>query len=941
MSYKIIFFLRIVLPSVLTILLFILMLFVIIIPNTEDNLLNIKKQMIKELTNSAWNIINEAHQLEINNKITKDSAQNIAYNLIRHLKYGDDNKDYFWITDMHPNMIMHPFRVDLAGKDLSGFEDPHGKKLFVECVNVVKKDNSGFVDYMWQWKDDSLHIVPKLSFVKAFEPWQWIVGTGIYIEDVRIEISNMTRKILIISTVISVLIILLLYFILRQNLQLEAKRSIAEKKLIDSKERYKALVGATTEGVLLVLENKVVYYNSIFLDLTKIDFNKLSEDNFIKTLQDFKLDICLNKDKPGKREILLNDKTTCVLVNYSPIHISGQTGTIFIIKNITTQIEKESEFENLLKVGYFKILLKSRSKFVKVNNEFLKLTLYNRENILNISPFSILGNSKIIKEITNEFNSLGKISSRIIEVVTPNKDKVFMFTTLWLSKDENSSNYCEGVIMNITDWINKFNSLQNSLNDLAKHYYILFKSVTEIALTPDSINMYSGQNDFLKYFYENNLEIALINDNFNNIIGYTYKEYINQNFKVDRPGNNAIDFLISPIPVIENSISIADAWNELKIKQTPYLFIKNNENKIAGFISEKIILKSLNSWPDFIELKVNNLKTVNDLKVFNQSLPYLISGMLTGFESAPVVSKILSRVTNIITSKIIIKAIEQIGPPPVNFAFITLGSLGREERTFIIDQDNALIFQDTENNIENQKYFIKLSEVICDNLHLIGYSYCPGNIMAKNDKWCQPLSKWKVYFQHWINNPEPQNVLDISIFFDFKHLYGDNDLTGELRTFVADSIKLNSTLLFHMARSILSFKLPLSTFGSLVLENSGANTGKFNVKSIMLPIIMLARLYSLKYNISATNTTQRMTELSITEMFNKNQPLEMLSDYYFLMYIRLKSFIKTDISNLENDNFIDIKNMSTLEESMLKKIVVQISQHIAILNSDYSGAGDK
>ena len=109
------------------------------------------------------------------------------------MRYGPESKDYFWINDMQPRLIMHPYRTDLEGKDIAGFTDPSGKHLFVEVVRTVKNSGAGYVDYQWQWKDDPDRIVPKISYVKGFDPWGWIIGTGIYVEDVHTEIAAITR----------------------------------------------------------------------------------------------------------------------------------------------------------------------------------------------------------------------------------------------------------------------------------------------------------------------------------------------------------------------------------------------------------------------------------------------------------------------------------------------------------------------------------------------------------------------------------------------------------------------------------------------------------------------------------------------------------------------------------------------------------------------------
>ena len=106
------------------------------------------------------------------------------------MRWGDEGKDYFWITDTHPTMIMHPYLPELDGQDLTTYKDKAGKHLFVEMVDEVETDGSGFVEYYWQYKDDPSRIVPKLSYVQEFKPWQWVVGTGIYVDDVDAAIAS-------------------------------------------------------------------------------------------------------------------------------------------------------------------------------------------------------------------------------------------------------------------------------------------------------------------------------------------------------------------------------------------------------------------------------------------------------------------------------------------------------------------------------------------------------------------------------------------------------------------------------------------------------------------------------------------------------------------------------------------------------------------------------
>ena len=262
------YFISIVMLSIMTVGLFIISIFVVILPRFEKTILAGKKEMISELTQSVCSLIEEYHQEAETFQLSLDSAQTMAQERVQKMRYGHELKDYFWIIDMHPNMIMHPYRPELVGSDLNDYKDPNGKLLFVESVNTITEQGEGFIDYMWQWKDDSTRIVPKLSYVKAFEPWGWIVGTGIYLEDVRIEIGLLKTSLLRIALWMSFILITILAFIIRQSLGIENRRRRAEQEVLQSREKYKTLVQASTEGTLMMVDQSFAFSNLKFSTLS-------------------------------------------------------------------------------------------------------------------------------------------------------------------------------------------------------------------------------------------------------------------------------------------------------------------------------------------------------------------------------------------------------------------------------------------------------------------------------------------------------------------------------------------------------------------------------------------------------------------------------------------------------------------------------------------------
>jgi methyl-accepting chemotaxis protein len=203
-----------------------------------------RQDKVRDLTNTALSTITGFQAREASGDLTRAEAQAGAIAAVKSMRYGDD--DYFWINDMGPTMVAHPMKPELEGKDLTGNEDPNGKRLFVEMVNVVKADKAGFVDYMWA-RPDSEQPVPKVSYVAGFEPWGWVVGTGIYVDDVDAAVREETVTVAW-QTALILFVIALLTFLISRTISRPVDADSARMRKLASGEITEA--GATTDGLV-------------------------------------------------------------------------------------------------------------------------------------------------------------------------------------------------------------------------------------------------------------------------------------------------------------------------------------------------------------------------------------------------------------------------------------------------------------------------------------------------------------------------------------------------------------------------------------------------------------------------------------------------------------------------------------------------------------------
>ncbi|UII25670.1 DUF294 nucleotidyltransferase-like domain-containing protein [Fulvivirga maritima] len=367
-----------------------------------------------------------------------------------------------------------------------------------------------------------------------------------------------------------------------------------------------------------------------------------------------------------------------------------------------------------------------------------------------------------------------------------------------------------------------------------------------------------------------------------------------------------------------------------------YLLVEEN-GETKGVISRNKLLADQAQSPFIFLQSVRQAISVEELEHKWSEVPELAYNLLTRGVKSELVNEVISNISDTIDQKVIDGVIEEMGPPPAKFVYMCLGSEGRKEQTLKTDQDNAIIYEDKANEFREltREYFLTFADKVSERLNTIGFTYCSGGLMAKNPRWTHSLSHWKRNYDKWIEEPNPEAVMNFSTFFDCRLIYGDEELIAQLQGHILKKLHDPGEYFFaQLANNALQYEPPLSFFRGIKTISKGEKK-VFNIKRAMTPLVDLVRVYALRYKILKTNTGERLQSLMDERVFSEKDYHELMQSYYYLMGMRLKNQAHQIMYDKESpDNFISMDSLTKIEIVTLKeifKVIENFQQRIKIV----------
>jgi len=251
---------KLILPFVLLVVLLCVAIFFIFLPMARKNAIDNKKETIKDLTLIAWSTLSYYQNLELAGKISTEDAKKSAIDHLRNMRYGKKKKSYFWIINTRGVTLMHPYVLRDEGINQSNLTDAEGKHFIKDFINTATKSmmSNGFVEYKWQENNDPEKISTKISHVRLFSPWGWIVGTGFYLNNIEMDITDFTWSILLALFIIIGIVTILYVYVLKSFISSEHKKQTSFERLLMQDSKMKALLEAIPDMILRVDRDGIV-----------------------------------------------------------------------------------------------------------------------------------------------------------------------------------------------------------------------------------------------------------------------------------------------------------------------------------------------------------------------------------------------------------------------------------------------------------------------------------------------------------------------------------------------------------------------------------------------------------------------------------------------------------------------------------------------------------
>ncbi|MBK1669046.1 histidine kinase [Rhodovibrio sodomensis] len=349
-----------------------------------------------------------------------------------------------------------------------------------------------------------------------------------------------------------------------------------------------------------------------------------------------------------------------------------------------------------------------------------------------------------------------------------------------------------------------------------------------------------------------------------------------------------------------------------------------DDGKLLGVVTQTDLMRFQALSSATLVREVATAQSAAEMVPVTARIPQLLSQLVSLGHRHETVTRLITDIADAATRRLLTLAERELGPPPVRYLWLACGSQGRQEQTGVSDQDNCLMLDDSVSEADDA-YFEQLARFVSDGLHAIGYVYCPGDMMATNPRWRQPLRVWRGYFRDWIDAPNPEAQMLASVMFDLRPIGGAFELFEGLHGETLKRASKNSIFVAHLASNALKHTPPLGLLRGFATIRSGEHKRQLDLKHAgVVPVVDLARIYALQGRLKPVNTRARLEAAGAAKLISQQGGEDLLAAYDTIAETRLRHQARRVEQGAPPDNYMAPEELPQLERSHLRDAFVVV-----------------
>ena len=389
-----------------------------------------------------------------------------------------------------------------------------------------------------------------------------------------------------------------------------------------------------------------------------------------------------------------------------------------------------------------------------------------------------------------------------------------------------------------------------------------------------------------------------------------------------------VEQIMTPNPVsVELNARHESALVEMLRLGIHHLPVVNEVGTLAGVVSAGDLLRLQSPHPLRLVRDLSRAEDRTGVAQLARQGPRVLADMALAGADVTQVGRIAGLITDACTRRLLQLAEAELGTAPFTYAWLAFGSQARLEQGLISDQDNGLLLAEAPDETA-ETYFKQLADFVCDGLNDCGYIYCPGGVMAKGE-WRLSFDKWRSRFDGWMREPAPKAVMQSSIFFDMRPVYGDTLLAEQLQNDVLAQARDSEIFRRFLAGESITHRPPIGFFRQFVQERDGKHSRGLNLKKRgVIPIVDLARVHALEGALSVVHTEERLSLTAEREQMSERDADDLIHALRFISGVRLTHQAEKLRAGDKPDHLVDPAELSGLHKGYLRSAfaVVQSAQ---------------